>query len=288
LREAWRPHPLSWIHRAEARSIGDELRRAGYVVRLEQFRSHSFSNVHSGPLLLRMSDPVMFAAVQALTRVGIHYLGPSGVVMERCYDKYQAYRIATANSIDCPVTALANEAGAIPLPRVLKPRRGSDSIGVRVLRVSRIPARMRSDSYVAQQYVRGAELTVAVLQDRAGIPLRIVLPEGTPYSFSRKYLLRPPRVPLVGTHLAERVRLAALKIASIFGVDWAARVDLIHEAATDQLYFLECDVVPLIGARSAFAASLEAGGIPRAEQLRLLLTKTADKPTDPNSSVLRS
>jgi hypothetical protein len=119
LREAWRPHPLSWIHRAEARSIGDELRRAGFVVRLEQFRSHSFSNVHSGPLLLRMSDPVMFAAVQALTRVGIHYLGPSGVVMERCYDKYQAYRIATANSIDCPVTALANEAGAIPLPRVL-------------------------------------------------------------------------------------------------------------------------------------------------------------------------
>jgi hypothetical protein len=29
---------------------------------------------------------------------------------------------------------------------------------------------------------------------------------------------------------------------------------------------------------SAFAASLEAAGIRRAEQLRLLLTKTADKP----------
>lgn len=278
LREAWRPHPLSWIHRAEARSIGEELRRAGYVVRLEQYRSDSVSKVPSGPLLLRMSDPVMFAAVQALTRVGIHYLGPSGVVMERCYDKHEAYRIATANGIDCPVTALASEADVIPFPLVLKPRRGSDSIGVRMLRASPIPERMRNDGYVAQQYVRGAELTVAVLHERAGIPLRILLPEGTPYSFSRKYLLRPPRAPVAGTHLAERVRLAALKIAGILGVDWAARVDLIHEAATDRLYFLECDVVPLIGAHSAFAASLEAGGIPRAEQLRLLLKGSPVKP----------
>ena len=288
LREAWRPHPLSWIHRAEARSIGDELRRAGYVVRLEGYRSDSVPNVRSGPLLLRMSDPVMFAAAQALTRVGIHYLGPSGVVMEHCYDKYEAYRIATANGIDCPVTALASEAGAIPFPLVLKPRRGSDSIGVRVLRARPIPARMRNDGHMAQQFVRGAELTVAVLHEHTGIPLRILLPEETPYSFSRKYLLRPSRAPLAETSLAERVRLAAHKIAGIFGVDWAARVDLIHEAATDRLYFLECDVVPLVGAHSAFAASLEAAGIRRPEQLRLLLTKTADKTTDPNSSVAYS
>jgi biotin carboxylase len=237
---------------------------------------------------LRVSDPVMFAAVKALTRVGITYLGPSPTVMERCYDKYEAYRIASANGVDCPATALVNETGTIPFPLVLKPRRGSDSIGVRVLRAGPIPASMRIDGSVAQQYIRGAELTVAVLYERVGIPLRILLPEGTPYSFSRKYLLRPPRAPLASASLTERVRLTALRIAVIFGVDWAARVDLIHEAATDRLYFLECDVVPLIGAYSAFAASFEAGGIRRAEQLRLLLTKTADKPTDPNSSVVCS
>lgn len=220
-----------------------------------------------------MSDPVMFSAVKSLTRSGIHYLGPSASVMECCYDKYKAYRIATANGIDCPVTALANEAGAIPFPLVLKPRYGSDSIGVRLLRGAPLPARIRTDGYIAQQYVRGAELTVAVLRERAGMPLRILLPEGTPYSFFRKYLLRPPRVPLAGASLAERVRLAALKIAGIFGVDWAARIDLIHETKTDRLCFLECDVAPLIAEHSAFAASLEAAGISRAEQLHLLLTK---------------
>ncbi len=133
----------------------------------------------------------------------------------------------------------------------------------------------RTDDYIAQHYIRGTELTVAVLHKRAGMPLRIFLPEGTPYSFYRKYLLQPRRAPLADGDLAERVRRTALKIAGVFGVDWAARIDLIHETATDRLCFLECDVAPLIGARSAFAASLEAAGINRAEQLNMFLTKTA-------------
>jgi D-alanine-D-alanine ligase-like ATP-grasp enzyme len=278
LRESWRLHPLSWIHRAEARSIGEELRHAGYAVKLERYRSDSVTNLPSGPLLLSVSDPVMRAAVKALTCVGTQYLGPGAAVMERCYDKYEAYCSATANGVDCPATTLANEASVIPFPLVLKPRRGSDSIGVRILRSGPIPTSLRTNDYIAQQYVHGAELTVAVLHERAGMPLRILLPEGTPYSFFRKYLLRPPREPLAGAGLAERVRRTALRIAGIFGVNWAARIDLIHETATDRLCFLECDVVPLIGAHSAFAASLEAAGFRRAEQLRLLLTKVADKP----------
>jgi hypothetical protein len=55
----------------------------------------------------------------------------------------------------------------------------------------------------------------------------------------------------------------------------AAHIDLIHETATDRLRFLECDVVPLVGARSAFITSFEAAGISRAEQLRMLLDEPA-------------
>ena len=278
LRESWRLHPLSWIHRAEARSVAKELRRAGYAVRLARFRSDSVAQFSSEPLLLRVSDPVMFAAVKAFTRSGRPFLGPSAAVMERCYDKYEAYRIAAADGVDCPATTLANDSAAMPFPLVLKPRRGSDSIGVRIVRAGPIPARARINNYIAQQYVRGAELTVAVLHERAGMPLHILLPDGTPYSFWRKYLLPPRRAPVAAGDLAERVRRTALKIAGVFGVDWAARIDLIHETATGRLYFLECDVAPLIGAHSAFAASFEAAGIGRGEQLSMLLTKTAAKP----------
>jgi D-alanine-D-alanine ligase-like ATP-grasp enzyme len=273
LRESWHPHPLAWIHRAEAHSMAEELRRGGYAVRLVRFQDDSVSDLSPGLLLLRISDPVMLAAVQMLTRAARPFLGPGAVVMERCYDKYEAHRIATANGVDCPATALASEASAMPFPLVLKPRRGSDSIGVRLLWDGPIPAYARTDAYITQQYVRGAELTVAVFRDRAGMPLRILLPEATPYSFFRKYLLRPRHAPLADEGLAEQVRRTALEIAGTFGVDWAARIDLIHETGTDRLRFLECDVAPLVGATSAFAVSLEAAGMSRAEQLRMLLNE---------------
>jgi D-alanine-D-alanine ligase-like ATP-grasp enzyme len=269
--ETWRPHPLAWIHRAEALSVAEELRRAGYAVQLALYLDDSVSNLSSGPMLLRLSDPVMRVAVQALTRAAKPFIGPSGEVMERCYDKYEAHQTALANGVDSSATALAGDADGLRFPLMLKPRRGSDSIGVRLLRIGAIPDRFRSDDYIAQEYVRGAELTIGVLCGRSGMPLHIVLPEGRIYSFARKYLLRPRRTPVLNASLAERVRGAALKIVRVFGVNWAARIDLIHETATDRLCFLECDVAPLIGARSAFAASFEAAGIDRAEQLRLLL-----------------
>ena len=271
--ESWRPHPLAWIHRAEARSVAAELRRAGHQVRLVKFRDDTVSSLPPGLLLLRVSDPVMLRAARALTRGTRLFIGPGAAVMERCYDKYEAYRFALANGVDCPVTALASEASTLPFPLVLKPRRGSDSIGVRILQNSPIPARVRSDHYIMQEYVRGAELTVAVLRERAGMPLRIFLPEATPYSFLRKYLLRPRRAPLADAGLAERVRRTALEIAAIFGANWAARIDLIHETGTGRLRFLECDVAPLVSASSAFAGSFEAAGMSRAEQLRILLNE---------------
>jgi D-alanine-D-alanine ligase-like ATP-grasp enzyme len=119
--------------------------------------------------------------------------------------------------------------------------------------------------------VRGIELTVALSAHRAGFPLQILLPCETPYSFARKYVLRPRREPLAHVQLAERVRTCASRIATALGVDWAARVDFIYEASVDRLWFLECDAAPLVGGDSAFAASFAAGGLGRDAQLRMLL-----------------
>jgi D-alanine-D-alanine ligase-like ATP-grasp enzyme len=258
----------------EARAVAAELRRAGHRIQIARFQNHTIASLTGEPVLLRLSDPVMLVATQALTRSARFYLGPSASVLERCYDKYKAYQVATANGVDCPITMLGGDASTMPFPLMLKPRRGSDSIGVKIFRQGRLPQRARSENYILQRQIRGAELTIAVLYDRVGVPLRIHLPEGTPYSFSRKYLRRVPRAPLEDRALVARVQRAALDIARVFGVDWAARIDLIHEKTTDRLLFLECDAAPLIGARSAFAASLEAAGLTRSEQLQLLLTQT--------------
>ena len=273
LHEAWRPHPLAWIHRAEARELAAELQRAGHTVSLVRYSEALLSRPPGEALLLRLSDPLMLLATRAFEHAATPFLGPGAAVMERCYDKYVAGAIAAGNGIECPATALAGNADAVPFPLVLKPRRGSDSIGVRVLHEGPIPAHVRNDAHIVQEHVRGMELTIGVIRGRAGLPLRIFLPEGTPYSFLRKYLKRPRRAPLADRVLAERARSVALRIAGTLETDWAARVDLMLETATGRLCFLECDVAPLIGPRSAFAASLAAAGVTRAEQWPLLLEK---------------
>jgi len=270
LRERWRAHPLAWIHRAEARALAAELARAGRAVTLALFDEKSVSALPPGALL-RLSDPVMLRAVHALERAAARYLGPSAAVMERCYDKHEAYRSAVAHGIDTPATALAGGASDVPTPRVLKPRRGSDSLGLRMLGNAEVPAARRNSDHLVQEQVRGLELTVAVLHGRAGLPIAIELPEGVPYTFARKYFSRPQRGPLADAALAARVREEALRIAAVFAVDWAARIDLIVERASGRVRFLECDVAPLVGPHSAFAESLAAGGVTRAEQLALLL-----------------
>jgi D-alanine-D-alanine ligase-like ATP-grasp enzyme len=206
----------------------------------------------------------MLETTRTLTLAGTPYFGPGAAALERCYDKAEATRLVSAAGIDCPA------AGAASFPVVVKPRRGSDSIGVRVLRVGPVPARYAGESWLVQEKVIGEEITVAVLHGRTGMPLRIHLPEGVTYSFARKYLLRPRRSPLADAALALRVCQMALAITKLLGVDWAARLDFIHAPRSGRLCFLECDAAPLVGLGSAFADSLSAEGLPRTQQLRLL------------------
>jgi len=267
--DPWRIDPLAWLHRAEARAIARELRRAGYGVEVRAFDPHALPQ--DVRILLRLSDPVMVDAVRACADAGISYRGPGPAALECCYDKWRACLTVAHAGVDCPETRFASEDDGSRRPAIVKPRRGSDSIGLHVVRAGRLPARLRSASMLVQPQVFGMELTVGVIDGVAGRPLRVELPEGVPYTFLRKYLRQPKRAPLADRNLETRARHSALAAARALGVDWAARVDFIHERATGRLLFLECDAAPLIGPASAFAASLSASGMPRAEQLARLL-----------------
>ena len=153
---------------------------------------------------------------------------------------------------------------------MLKPRWGSDSIGLRRYAHGPVPASKRNERYIVQRYIRGADITIGVLNGQAGAPLHIRIPDGTLYTFARKYVLRPRIVPVAEQRFATRVRVEAVRIAATLGVDWAARIDFIHEPGADLLYFLECDVAPLVGRGSAFDTSMRAAGLARSEQLKRL------------------
>jgi len=248
IREPWRFDALAWIHRAEARAIAREL-GAPLVIWPGSLRA-------ARPLL-RLSDPFMRRVVGGLAP---DYFGPGAQALERCYDKYEACRTAAAGGLDAPATMLGDSPTLPDAPFVSKPRRGSDSIGVRI--ASAIPVRARNAEHLVQSRIVGREVTVALFREQVGMPLEILVPRGTPYSFSRKYLFRPSRRVLADESLRECARRAGQLLA----IDWAARVDFIV-ADDGRAYFLECDAAPLVGAKSAFAASFTAAGVDRRRQL---------------------
>jgi len=269
--DAWGPDPLVWIHRREAFSIAAELRGLGYPVRSCRYDARTVDLNGAGRHVLRLSDPAMFRATEAYASAGMPYAGPGHATMARCYDKFTACRLVAASGSPVPETMLAEHADAVAFDAVLKPRRGSDSIGLRRLARGRLPPRHRTVPSIVQRRILGTEFTIAVLDGSAGVPLRIELPPDASYTFARKYVLRPRIVPMRSGPLADRIRDEAVRIAALLGVDWAARVDFILERESDALYFLECDVAPLIGAASAFARSLREAGTARGTQLDGLL-----------------
>jgi D-alanine-D-alanine ligase-like ATP-grasp enzyme len=241
------------------------LRHAGRIVTVARYRD---AVPPPALLLLRLSDPVMRRAARLLGESGASYFGPSTTSLELCYDKWTASRLVAESGIACPESRLATNADSLRRPIVLKPRRGSDSIGLRFVDKGRIPRLARNDHTLAQTRIIGPEFTVGVINGVAGLPLRLLLPEGTPYTFVRKYLLRPAREALTE---APEVREAALHVASVVKANWAVRVDFMLERGSKRLMFLECDAAPLVGPNSAFAESLAAAGMARCEQLSHLL-----------------
>ncbi|HET7365753.1 MAG TPA: ATP-grasp domain-containing protein, partial [Burkholderiales bacterium] len=118
----------------------------------------------------------MLRAAELLTRAGKAYFGPRAAVMQVCYDKLRSTRLAEAEGVACPRTLPGDAAGGVAFPAIVKPRRSSDSIGLRLVRKGPLPARYRTPEYIVQEHVRGRELSVGLIGSRVGRPLELALP----------------------------------------------------------------------------------------------------------------
>jgi carbamoyl-phosphate synthase large subunit len=98
--------------------------------------------------------------------IGVRVLAAPVPALAICLDKWQLVQCCQ-DVVRVPATTLvtaATDLAAVPVPYVLKPRRGAGGRGVRVVRTEDDTAGVpRDGSYLCQEYLPGAEFSIDVL-----------------------------------------------------------------------------------------------------------------------------
>jgi D-alanine-D-alanine ligase len=219
--------------------------------------------------------------VQELLEVlGIPYTASGVSACMRCSDKVVAKHAMRDAGIPTPdfyaftETAFkelgAGEAlGAIEdrlrFPIVVKPADQGSALGIRFAAPAAIVAAFSySEKVLLERHVHGRELAVSILGDEALPVVEAVPREEDFYDFSARYTIG--RTTFVcpaelGDELTARAQALALEVFRLLGCRGFARVDLMLEADTDELYVLEANVIPGLTETSLLPQAAETAGI---------------------------
>jgi D-alanine-D-alanine ligase len=257
-------------------------------------------------IALHGSDGEDGTVQELLEVVGIPHTGSGISACIRASDKVLAKHAMRDRGIPTPDFYAFNEtalgalgaAQALPaiedrleFPIVVKPARQGSALGIKFARTaSDVPtALVAAFSYdrkvLLERYVAGRELAVSILQDadpaRPAVALPIVeaLPvrqdEEDFYDFEARYEIGRTRF-VCPAELEEAVASRAAEIAletyGLLGCAGFARVDLMLESATGELYVLEVNPIPGLTETSLLPLAAEAAGISFDELVERVLT----------------
>jgi D-alanine-D-alanine ligase len=224
--------------------------------------------------------------VQELLEIlGIPYTASAVSACMRCADKVVAKHAMRDAGVPTPDFFAFNEAafkqlgaaealGAIEerlaFPIVVKPADQGSSLGIKFARepadvaAALVAAFSYSDKVLLERYVRGRELAVAVLGDEALPVVEVVPREEDSYDFEARYTIG--RTTFVcpaelGPELTARAQELALEVFRLLGCRGFARVDLMLEAASEELYVLEANAIPGLTETSLVPQAADAAGI---------------------------
>ncbi len=194
--------------------------------------------------------------LQALLEVaGIPYVGSQVLASALCMDKVHssallaALKLATPKYFDLKMP---------DYPCVVKPRASGSSVGVSIVRAKSELAKAlrlakREGEPIIQQYIKGTELTCAVLELKSGEPKAMPVTEIIPkkangsnfFDYRAKYTeggsqeITPARI---SPALTKQVQAAALLAHKMLGCRHISRSDFIF--GKGKLYYLETNTAP--------------------------------------------
>jgi D-alanine-D-alanine ligase len=224
-----------------------------------------------------------------LAAIGVPYTGSGPAGCACCTDKALAKHLMRGAGIPTPDfhtlaqsainelgagDALPSVAEALGFPLVVKPASQGSALGVKFARDSEeLPsALVGAFSYgrkvVIERYVRGRDLAVSVL-DGPGGPSPLPVVEAVPreedfYDYESRYeigmttFVCPAELPEETTARAQELALAVYRLLGCHGV---ARVDLMLDEQSGELWVLETNVVPGMTATSLLPQAADAAGI---------------------------
>ncbi|MDQ6806029.1 MAG: D-alanine--D-alanine ligase [Actinomycetota bacterium] len=243
--------------------------------------------------------------VQELLEVmGIPYTGSGVSACIRAADKVLAKHAMRDHDIPTPdfyafnETAFRELGAAVALPAieerlrfpiVVKPASQGSALGIKFARTpADVPtALVAAFSYdrkvLLERHVCGRDLAVSIL-DEDGSPRALPIVEAVPreedfYDFESRYVigrttfLCPAELP---DQLAERAASIATEVYELIGCTGFARVDIMLEQGTDELYVLELNPIPGLTETSLLPQAADAAGIGFDELVRRILERAGE------------
>ena len=228
--------------------------------------------------------------VQELLEIlDIPYTGSGVLACIRCMDKVMTKHLLADAGIPTPEFFAFNEtafkelgaADALPaigerldFPIVVKPAGQGSALGIKFARTpADVPAALvAAFSYdvkvLLERHVRGRDLAVSILE-RADGPQTLPVVEAVPreedfYDFESRYeigrttFVCPAALP---EQITARAQALAHATYQLLGCSGFARVDLMLEEETGQLFVLETNAIPGLTETSLLPQAAEAGGI---------------------------
>src|SRR5438105_4434468 len=222
---------------------------------------------------------------QLLEAIGVPYTGSGPAACMSAHDKALAKHLMQAGGIPTPDFRCLSERAvkqlggaalleeierSLAFPLVVKPARQGSALGVKFARSREelpgalVGAFSYDDKVLVERFIAGRDLAVSVLD---GDPLPVV--EAVPreedfYDFSSRYeigmttFVCPAELDEATSARAQELALATCELLGCRGV---ARVDLMLEADTGELWVLECNVVPGMTETSLLPMAADAAGI---------------------------
>ena len=158
----------------------------------------------------------------------------------------------------------------LAFPIVVKPADQGSALGIRFAATAAdVPAAIvaafsYSSRVLLERHVHGRELAISVLGDDALPVVEAVPNEEDFYDFSARYTIGRTRFECpaeLGDELTARAQALALDAFRLLGCRGFARVDLMLEEATGELFVLEVNAIPGLTETSLLPQAAEAAGI---------------------------